>query len=241
MAGNRLWSAGAGDEVFAGSDAELVEDAPEVELDGLDADVQLGCRLPIGAAGGDQAGHRLLGRLLGRGQTGQGGCRFRSHGRASSGQLPVADLQVRPGARVIRRCRAARSRRASEISSWPNASGTRKPWARRQAVSNAAAAAAWCPAAVASSPRSRAAATMTDAGPGRGQHRLQAGRDGSDDNRSWHCGVEGSIGDPEILALRAGQSRALLGTLLLSRGVPMILGGDELGRRRCSGAPRCPG
>jgi isoamylase len=55
-------------------------------------------------------------------------------------------------------------------------------------------------------------------------------RDGFDDNRSWNCGVEGPAGDPEILALRARQSRALLGTLLLSRGVPMILGGDELGR-----------
>jgi isoamylase len=55
-------------------------------------------------------------------------------------------------------------------------------------------------------------------------------RDGTDDNRSWNCGVEGPTGDPEILALRARQSRALLGTLLFSRGVPMILGGDELGR-----------
>ncbi|HUK72387.1 MAG TPA: glycogen debranching protein GlgX [Streptosporangiaceae bacterium] len=55
-------------------------------------------------------------------------------------------------------------------------------------------------------------------------------RDGSNDNRSWNCGVEGPTGDPQILALRARQSRALLGTLLLSRGIPMILGGDELGR-----------
>ena len=55
-------------------------------------------------------------------------------------------------------------------------------------------------------------------------------RDGTDDNRSWNCGAEGPTGDPQILALRARQSRALLGTLLLSRGVPMILGGDELGR-----------
>ncbi len=58
----------------------------------------------------------------------------------------------------------------------------------------------------------------------------EGNRDGSDDNRSWNCGVEGPADDPEILALRARQSRALLGTLLLSRGVPMILGGDELGR-----------
>ncbi len=55
-------------------------------------------------------------------------------------------------------------------------------------------------------------------------------RDGTNDNRSWNCGAEGPTGNPEILALRARQCRALLGTLLLSRGVPMILGGDELGR-----------
>ncbi|HYT25907.1 MAG TPA: glycogen debranching protein GlgX [Actinomycetota bacterium] len=55
-------------------------------------------------------------------------------------------------------------------------------------------------------------------------------RDGSDDNRSWNCGAEGPTGDQAVLALRARQSRALLVTLLLSRGVPMLLGGDELGR-----------
>ncbi len=55
-------------------------------------------------------------------------------------------------------------------------------------------------------------------------------RDGTDDNRSWNCGVEGPADDPEILALRARQHARMLGTLLLSRGMPMILGGDELGR-----------
>ena len=54
--------------------------------------------------------------------------------------------------------------------------------------------------------------------------------DGTDDNRSWNCGAEGPSSDPDILALRARQARALLGTLLLSRGVPMLLAGDELGR-----------
>jgi glycogen operon protein len=54
--------------------------------------------------------------------------------------------------------------------------------------------------------------------------------DGSTDNRSWNCGAEGATTDPGILALRARQSRALLTTLLLSAGVPMLLGGDELGR-----------
>ena len=55
-------------------------------------------------------------------------------------------------------------------------------------------------------------------------------RDGSTDNRSWNCGAEGPTTDPDILALRTRQSRALLTTLLLSAGVPMLLGGDELGR-----------
>jgi glycogen operon protein len=54
--------------------------------------------------------------------------------------------------------------------------------------------------------------------------------DGTDDNRSWNCGVEGPTDDRAVLELRASQSRALLATLLLSLGVPMINGGDELGR-----------
>ncbi|HEV7655734.1 MAG TPA: glycogen debranching protein GlgX [Mycobacteriales bacterium] len=53
---------------------------------------------------------------------------------------------------------------------------------------------------------------------------------GADDNRSWSCGAEGPTDDPEVNALRARQSRALLATLFLSRGVPMLLGGDEMGR-----------
>src|SRR4051794_5325176 len=56
------------------------------------------------------------------------------------------------------------------------------------------------------------------------------GRDGTDDNRSWNCGAEGPTDDPEVLALRGRQSRALLASLLLSLGVPMLLGGDEVGR-----------
>jgi len=55
-------------------------------------------------------------------------------------------------------------------------------------------------------------------------------RDGTDDNRSWNCGVEGPTTDPAILALRGRQSRAMLATELLSFGVPMLLGGDERGR-----------
>ncbi len=55
-------------------------------------------------------------------------------------------------------------------------------------------------------------------------------RDGGTDNRSWNCGVEGPTDDPEVRALRARQQRNFLLTLLLSQGVPMILGGDEIGR-----------
>jgi len=58
----------------------------------------------------------------------------------------------------------------------------------------------------------------------------EANRDGTDDNRSWNCGAEGPTTDPDVLALRARQRRALLTTLLLSFGVPMLLGGDEIGR-----------
>src|SRR6266480_2692799 len=55
----------------------------------------------------------------------------------------------------------------------------------------------------------------------------ESNRDGTDDNRSWNCGTEGPTTDPGILALRGRQSRAMLTTLLLSFGVPLLLGGDE--------------
>jgi glycogen operon protein len=58
----------------------------------------------------------------------------------------------------------------------------------------------------------------------------EGNRDGTDDNRSWNCGVEGPTDDPAVLALRARQQRNFLATLLLSQGVPMLLGGDEIGR-----------
>ncbi len=54
--------------------------------------------------------------------------------------------------------------------------------------------------------------------------------DGTDDNRSWNCGVEGPTDDPAVLTLRRRQQRNLLATMFLSQGVPMVLGGDELGR-----------
>ncbi|WP_433598573.1 glycogen debranching protein GlgX [Nocardia sp. CA-135953] len=58
----------------------------------------------------------------------------------------------------------------------------------------------------------------------------EGNRDGESYNRSWNCGVEGPSDDPEILAVRARQSRNLLATLVLSQGTPMLAHGDEMGR-----------
>ena len=55
-------------------------------------------------------------------------------------------------------------------------------------------------------------------------------QDGSSDNRSWNCGVEGPTDDPEINDIRERQIRNMLATLLLSQGTPMMLAGDEFGR-----------
>jgi isoamylase len=62
---------------------------------------------------------------------------------------------------------------------------------------------------------------------------LEENRDGSDDNRSWNCGVEGETDDPEVNTLRARQQRNFLATLFLSQGVPMLVGGDEFSRTQC--------
>lgn len=55
-------------------------------------------------------------------------------------------------------------------------------------------------------------------------------RDGAQDNHSWNCSVEGATQDPSIEAARMQDVRALLATLFLSRGTPMLTAGDELGR-----------
>jgi isoamylase len=55
-------------------------------------------------------------------------------------------------------------------------------------------------------------------------------QDGADDNQSWNHGVEGETDDAEVIALRERQKRNLLATVFLSQGVPMLLGGDEMGR-----------
>ena len=62
------------------------------------------------------------------------------------------------------------------------------------------------------------------------KHNLENGednRDGSNDNISWNCGVEGATDDPQILALRTRQIKNAFTILLTSRGIPMLLAGDE--------------
>ena len=77
-------------------------------------------------------------------------------------------------------------------------------------------------------------------------------RDGTSDNYSWNCGAEGPTSDPDILALRARQSRALLTTLMLSFGVmrlparppglpPPPLPGRRRGLRTAMVHPRASG
>jgi isoamylase len=75
--------------------------------------------------------------------------------------------------------------------------------------------------------------TLTDLVSYNGKHNeanTENNRDGTDDNRSWNCGAEGPTDDAEVNALRARQKRAFLVTELLSAGVPLLLGGDEIGR-----------
>lgn len=59
---------------------------------------------------------------------------------------------------------------------------------------------------------------------------LENNRDGESHNHGWNCGVEGETNDAKVLELRDRQRRNMMATLLLSLGVPMISGGDELGR-----------
>jgi isoamylase len=59
---------------------------------------------------------------------------------------------------------------------------------------------------------------------------LDNNTDGADNNDSWNMGAEGPTDDPEINKLRERQTRNFLATLMLSQGVPMLLGGDEFAR-----------
>ena len=75
--------------------------------------------------------------------------------------------------------------------------------------------------------------TLTDLVSYDGKHNEANGegnRDGSDDNLSWNSGVEGPTDDAAIGALRDRRVRTFLATLLISQGVPMLCGGDEMGR-----------
>jgi isoamylase len=58
----------------------------------------------------------------------------------------------------------------------------------------------------------------------------EGNRDGESHNLSWNCGVEGPTNDPVVRELRERQKRNFMATLLLSAGVPMLSGGDEMGR-----------
>ena len=58
----------------------------------------------------------------------------------------------------------------------------------------------------------------------------EQGRDGADTNRSFNHGTEGPTSDPGVLAVRRKAIRNLMGTLLLSSGIPMVTAGDEFGR-----------
>jgi glycogen operon protein len=68
----------------------------------------------------------------------------------------------------------------------------------------------------------------------------EGNQDGHDHNYSTNCGVEGPTDDPQVLECRERRKRSLMATLMLSQGVPMILGGDELSHtRRGNNNPYC--
>ncbi len=65
------------------------------------------------------------------------------------------------------------------------------------------------------------------------KHNIRNGEnnhDGDDANHSWNCGHEGPTDDPDVRALRVGQTRNALLILLTSHGIPMVVAGDEVGR-----------
>lgn len=75
--------------------------------------------------------------------------------------------------------------------------------------------------------------TLTDLVSYRAKHNLANGeenRDGCDANHSDNYGIEGVTDNPQINSIRLKQKKNLLATLFLSRGIPMLLAGDEFGR-----------
>jgi len=72
------------------------------------------------------------------------------------------------------------------------------------------------------------------------EENLEDNEDGHDHNYSTNCGVEGPTDDPQVIECRERRKRSLMATLMLSQGVPMILGGDELSHtRRGNNNPYC--
>jgi isoamylase len=68
----------------------------------------------------------------------------------------------------------------------------------------------------------------------------EANRDGSDNNLSWNCGIEGPTNDQEVENLRRGQIKNFIAIMMVSQGVPMICGGDEVRRtQRGNNNPDC--
>jgi isoamylase len=59
---------------------------------------------------------------------------------------------------------------------------------------------------------------------------LEHNADGTSNNLSWNCGVEGPSDDPDVRGLRRRQMQNFLTTLFLSQGIPMLQAGDEFGR-----------
>jgi glycogen operon protein len=55
-------------------------------------------------------------------------------------------------------------------------------------------------------------------------------RDGTNDNLSWNCGVEGETDDTAVVALRRRHAKNFIAILMVSRGVPMLMAGDEIWR-----------
>ena len=75
--------------------------------------------------------------------------------------------------------------------------------------------------------------TMNDLVTYNNKHNMANGednRDGESNNRSWNCGVEGPTTISDVNNLRQRQLRNLFSTLLVSQGIPMICGGDEVER-----------
>ena len=142
--------------------------------------------------------------------------------RLSGRQLPASVVGVerqipRHGPRLLAR-RAGDARRAGAAADRELATSTRPTPAARSRASTSS------PPTTAS--RSRDLVSYNE------KHNEANGEDNNDGehNRSWNCGVEGPTRRPEVLDCRAASNGTCSATLLLSQGVPMLLGGDEIGR-----------